>query len=76
MILTQTDQILDKGYDSSPQAIVDQESSGEIGLTWNFQTSFMNSLHIVLIFSISMGIWFFEFCWIKPNQSTETKIYV
>ena len=76
MTLAQADQILDGGWFVPPWAMVDQESPDRIGLTWNFQISFMNSLHLFLIFSLSMSIYFFGFCWIKPSQFIEKKIYV
>ena len=47
-----------------------------VSLTWNFQISSKNSLQHFLIFSHSMSICFFEFCWIKPSNFIETKIYV
>ena len=47
-----------------------------VSLTWNFQIFFMNSLHLFLIFSLSVSICFFLFCWIKTSQFIETKIYV
>ena len=59
-----------------PRAVVDQKSPAQIGLTWNIKISFMNSLHLFLIFSLSMSTCFFGFCWIKPSQFIETKIYV
>ena len=74
--LAQADQILDRGDDSSPQDVIDQKSPGQIGLTRNFQISFMNSLYLFLIFSLSMSICIFEFSWIKPSEFIETKIYV
>ena len=36
----------------------------------------MNFLHPFLIFSVATSIYFFEFCWIKPSQIIEAKIYV
>ena len=47
-----------------------------VSLTWNFQISFVNSLHLFLNFSDSMSVCFFGYCWIKPSQIIETKIYV
>ena len=47
-----------------------------VSLTWNFQISFINSLHLFLIFPFPMSICFFSFYWIEPSHFSETKIYV
>ena len=39
-----------------------------VSLTWNFLIFFMNSLHLLLIFTHSLNIRFFWFCWIKPSS--------
>ena len=46
MTLAQVDQILDRGDDSSPQAVVDPKSSGQMGLTIGKSTSYLLNTRI------------------------------
>ena len=45
-----------------------------VSLTRNFLISFMNSLHLLLIFTHSLNIRFFGFCWIKPSSFIRNSI--
>ena len=47
MTLAQVDQILDRGHDSSPQAVVDPKSLGQIGLTTGKSTSYLLNTRII-----------------------------